>query len=264
MGNTNNSNSQEVKIGVVGAGYWGPNLIRNFKSLPDCSLKMVCDLDKEKLKHLGQLYPDLRFTMNYEDIINDKEINTVVIATPVSTHYPLAMKSLGAGKHTFIEKPLASSVAQCQEMIDLANKKKLTLMVGHTFVYTSTVRKIKEIIDSGEIGNVLYISARRLNLGLFQKDINVAWDLAPHDISIILYLLKDLPSSVSCQGNSHITPKIEDVTSICLTFPNSIFAIIQSSWLDPKKVREITIIGSKKMILYDDTQPLEKLKIYES
>ncbi len=260
----NQPNSTRIPIiGVVGCGYWGPNLIRNFKSLPGCKLKRVCDLDNAKLGHILSLYPDVETTNDYNDLINDREINTVVIATPVSTHYPLAMKSLAAEKHTFIEKPLATSSYQCMEMIELSLKKSLVLMVGHTFIFTQAVRRIKEIIDSGEIGQVLYISARRLNLGLFQKDINVAWDLAPHDISIILYLLNALPVSVSCQGNSHITQGIEDVTNISITFPNSIFAMIQSSWLDPKKVREITIIGKKKMIVYDDMQPLEKIKIYD-
>lgn len=263
MNNMQNPSSGQVTIGVVGCGYWGPNLIRNFSSLTDCRLKCVCDMDDKKLAHIRSLYPGIEATRNFDDLINDPEINTIVIATPVSTHHPLAMKSLGAGKHTFIEKPLASSVAHCREMIALAEKNGLTLMVGHTFIYTPAVRKIKEIIDAGEIGDVLYISARRLNLGLFQKDINVVWDLAPHDISIILYLLGTQPENVNCQGNSHINPNIEDVSSLSMTFPNSVFAMVQSSWLDPKKVREITIVGKKKMIVYDDTSPLEKIKIYD-
>jgi predicted dehydrogenase len=263
MENTNKSSSHIATIGVVGCGYWGPNLIRNFSSLPECRLKTVCDMDEKKLTHIKSLYPNVVTTSNFDDLINDSEINTIVIATPVSTHHPLACKALRAKKHTFIEKPLAINSVQCQEMIDLASKNSLVLMVGHTFIFTQAVRRIKEIIDSGEIGPVLYISARRLNLGLFQKDINVAWDLAPHDISIILYLLNALPVNVSCQGNSHITQGIEDITNISITFPNSIFAMIQSSWLDPKKVRELTIIGKKKMVIYDDMQPLEKIKIYD-
>jgi predicted dehydrogenase len=181
----------------------------------------------------------------------------------VRTHFPLATQSLKAGKHTFLEKPMAASADQCKQLIDLAAARSLTLMVGHTFVYTSPVRKIKELIASGEIGEVMYISSRRLNLGLFQSDINVAWDLAPHDISIILHVLNRDPVSVNCQGKAHVKPNIEDVTNMTINFANGGIALIQSSWIDPRKVREITIVGSKKMIVYDDNEPLEKLKIYD-
>ena len=252
-----------LKIGVVGCGYWGPNLLRNFNSLEDCIVKTVCDRDDKRLNHMKSLYPCISITNEYSDIINDDSINAVVIATPVFTHYSLAMQSLNAGKHTFIEKPLASSVEQSRELVETAIKNNLILMVGHTFVYTPQVRKIKEIIDSGEIGELMFISSRRLNLGLFQKDINVAWDLAPHDLSIVLYLTGEAPESVSCTGKAHINPDIEDITNITMNFSGGCFALVQSSWIDPRKVREMTIVGTKKMIVYDDLEPLEKIKIFD-
>ena len=250
-------------IAVIGCGYWGPNLVRNFRSLPGVKVGVICDKSRERLEHLGRLYPEAEKTTDLARIIEDSSIDMVAIATPVSTHHALATACLKAGKHTFVEKPLAVTSTQCSQMIELAEAKSLILMVGHTFVYTTTVRKIKEIVDSGEIGDLMYISCRRLNLGLFQKDINVAWDLAPHDLSIILYIIGKKPVSVNCQGKAHVTPGIEDITNISLSFSNGEFATIQSSWIDPRKVREITIIGSKKMIVYDDTEPLEKVKIYD-
>lgn len=252
-----------LKVGVVGCGYWGPNLIRNFNALEDCEVRKVCDSSRERLAHMKGLYPELMITTEYSDLVNDKEIDAIVIATPVYTHHSLAMQSLGANKHTFIEKPLTGSVSESKELVDLAEKNNLTLMVGHTFIYTPSVRKIKEIIDSGDIGEVMYIGSRRLNLGLFQKDINVAWDLAPHDISIILYLLGNDPETVSCQGMAHINPNIEDVTNLTMNFNNGCLAMVQSSWIDPRKIREMTIVGTKKMIVYDDLEPLEKIKIYD-
>ncbi len=250
-------------VAVIGCGYWGPNLVRNFRGLSDVTMSVICDKSRERLGHVGKLYPEVETTVDVKRVFDDPLIDMVAIATPVFTHFALASECLKKGKHVFVEKPLASSAAECKEMIRLAEEKSLVLMVGHTFVYTQTVRKIKEIVDSGEIGDVMYVSCRRLNLGLFQKDINVAWDLAPHDLSIILYLLNKKPVSVNCQGKAHVSPTVEDVTNISLTFPNGGFAMIQSSWIDPRKVREITIVGTKKMIVYDDTEPLEKIKIYD-
>jgi len=252
-----------INIAVVGCGYWGPNLVRNFNSLPESKVKLICDIDQGRLKHMKQIYPEVETTTDFERLINNGNVDAVVIATPVHLHFDFARKSLLTGKHTFIEKPMASSTAQCQELIELAEKQRLTLMVGHTFIYTSTVRKIKEIVNSGDIGKIQYISSQRLNLGLFQKDINVAWDLAPHDIYIILYIMNEAPESVNCQGKANVTPGIEDVTNMSLNFPDGGFATIQSSWLDPSKIRRMIIVGSKKMILYDDTEPLEKIKIYD-
>lgn len=252
-----------VNVAVVGCGYWGPNLIRNFRSLPECRVKTICDAKPERLDYLRQIYPDVQTTTEYSRIVIDPAIDAVALATPVHTHYLLASQSLEAGKHTFIEKPMADSSKHCIDLIDLAEGRGLTLMVGHTFVYTAPVLKIKEIIASGEIGEVMYISSRRLNLGLFQKDINVAWDLAPHDISIILFVMDHDPVSVNCQGKAHINPTIEDVTNMTINFSNGGIAMVQSSWIDPRKIRETTIVGSKKMIVYDDNEPLEKIKIYD-
>jgi len=252
-----------VNVAVVGCGYWGPNLVRNFQSLPDCKVKTVCDTNPQSLEHQKHIYPEVKTTTRYEDILSDSAIEAVALATPVHTHHPLAAQSLGAGKHTFIEKPMATSSEHCRALIDLAEARQLTLMVGHTFVYTAPVLKIKEIIASGEIGEVMYISSRRLNLGLFQKDINVAWDLAPHDVSIILFVLDHDPVSVNCQGKAHVNPAIEDVTNMTINFANGGIAMIQSSWIDPRKIRETTIVGTKKMIVYDDNEPLEKIKIYD-
>ncbi|MGA2243426.1 MAG: Gfo/Idh/MocA family oxidoreductase [Verrucomicrobiota bacterium] len=254
---------KKIKVGVAGCGYWGPNLIRNFRSLADCQLKMMCDLNVARLKHLKSLYPEVGSAVDYDHMLNGVNLDAVVIATGVKAHFPMAKASLRAGKHTFIEKPMASSVEQCEELVDLARQKGVILMTGHTFLYSPVVRKIKEIIDKGDLGEIRYISARRLNLGLFQKDINVAWDLAPHDLSIILALMGEMPQTVNCRGSAHVTPGIEDVTTMCLSFSKERSATIQSSWLDPRKVREMTIVGSKRMIVYDDLAPLEKIRVFD-
>jgi predicted dehydrogenase len=252
-----------IKIGVAGCGYWGPNIIRSFNSLPNCQMKMVCDLSKERLLHIEKLFPAAKTTCSFEDLLKDEEVDAIAIATPVRFHFPMARESLLAGKHTFVEKPMATSSAECRELIEIAREKELSLMVGHTFVYSSPVIKIKEIIDSRDLGDLLYISSRRCNLGLCQKDINVAWDLAPHDLSIILHILNQMPASVNCQGKAHMNKKIEDVTNMTLNFNNGGFATIQSSWLDPNKVREMTFVGSKRMLVYNDIEPMEKIKIYD-
>jgi predicted dehydrogenase len=252
-----------LNIAIAGCGYWGPNLIRNLRTTPGCKVWGVCDLDPTRLQHMLNLYPDIRVTTDFQEVVNNPEIDGIAIATPVSKHFPMALKALESGKHIFIEKPMASSTEECEILIDTAESRGLTLMVGHTFLYTPVVQKIKQIIDAGDLGEVLYISARRLNLGLFQKDINVAWDLAPHDISIILYLLGEEPVAVNCQGKAHLHPGIEDVTNASLTFRNGKFATIQSSWLDPNKVREMTIVGSRRMCVYNDLEPMEKIKIYD-
>jgi predicted dehydrogenase len=256
--------NRRLKLGVVGCGYWGPNLIRNFRSLPDCDLTMMCDLQEKRLRHLKSLYPELEGVMDYPAMLNGAGLDAVVIATSVGLHYEMAKASLLAGKHTFIEKPMARSSAECEELVQIAEANGLVLMIGHTFLYSAPVRRIKEIVDRGDIGELRYISCRRLNLGLFQKDINVTWDLAPHDISIVLYIMEKLPESVNCLGHSNVTPGIEDITSLSLSFAKGRFATITSSWLDPRKVREITIVGTRRMIVYDDVQPLEKIKIYDS
>ncbi|MCW5554711.1 MAG: Gfo/Idh/MocA family oxidoreductase [Verrucomicrobiae bacterium] len=258
------TNKRIIRAGVVGCGYWGPNLIRNLRQSPDCQLKIICDASEQRLRHMQRLHPDVATTSSFEKLLKDPELDAVVIATPVRFHFDMAKACLNAGKHVFIEKPMARTVAEGEELVALAESQGLVLMVGHTFLFSPAVRRMKEIIDSGDIGELQYISARRLNLGLFQKDINVAWDLAPHDISIILHLLDEQPVSVSCQGNSHVTRGIEDVTMMYLNFRKNRCAFIQNSWLDPKKVRQMTIVGSRRMIVYDDIEPLEKLKVYDS
>jgi predicted dehydrogenase len=224
----------------------------------------MCDISAERLKHLRPLYPEVRGEMNYEEMLANGGLDAVAVATSVKMHYPMAKAALEAGKHTLIEKPMAASAAQCEELIEIAKQNGLVLMVGHTFLYSPAVKKIKEIVDRGDLGQIRYICARRLNLGLYQKDINVAWDLAPHDISIILHLLQEFPESVNCSGSAHVTPGIEDVTSMCLRFGKDRSAIIHSSWLDPRKVREMTIVGSKRMVVYDDVLQQEKIRIFDA
>ncbi len=252
-----------ISVGVVGCGYWGPNLIRNFRSLSDCRLKSICDVSEERLRHLQSLYPEVETETKFDKLLSDPNLDVIVVATSVKHHFPMAKAALLAGKHTFIEKPMASSLEQCEELVAIAKKQGLILMVGHTFLYSPAVRKIKELVDKGDVGEIRYISARRLNLGLFQKDINVAWDLAPHDISIILYIMGETPLRINCVGAAHVTPGIEDVTAMHLHFSEEKTATIQSSWLDPKKVREMTIVGSKRMIVYDDIVAQEKIKIFD-
>ena len=256
--------SKSINVGVVGCGYWGPNLVRNFRSLADCSLQVMCDLSEARLAHLKSLYPEVEGSTDYNHMLNGAGLDAVIIATAVKSHYPLAKASLMSGKHTFIEKPMAYTSAECEELVDLARRKGLVLMTGHTFLFSPAVRKIKEIVNGGDIGEIRYICARRLNLGLFQKDINVAWDLAPHDISIILHIMGDWPTTVNCHGSAHITPGIEDVTTMWLSFPGDRSAIIHSSWLDPRKIREMTIVGSKRMVVYDDVSPLEKIRLFDA
>ena len=253
----------KINVGVVGCGYWGPNLVRNFHALSDCRVRMVCDPDENRRHHMTSLFGGVEAVGAFDRMLNGSGLDAVVIATPVRSHYELAKASLESGKHTFIEKPMAMSSVECEALIDVADQKGLTLMVGHTFLYSSPVRKIKQIIKDGDIGAVQYISSRRLNLGLFQKDINVAWDLAPHDISIVLYLLDDVPVAVNCQGRANVTPGIEDVTSMSVEFRHGEFACIHNSWLEPRKVREMTIVGTRRMIVYDDVEPLQKIRIYD-
>src|ERR1700716_1307654 len=254
---------KSISVGALGCGCWGPLLVRNFKNLPNCDLTAVCDVSEVRLKHMRGLYPDVEYATDYQQFLNGSGLDAVVIATPVKHHHALAKASLNAGQHTFLEKPMAATSAECEELVEIAERKGLVLMVDHTFLYSSPVRKIVEIAQSGDLGDIRYINSRRLNLGLFQKDINVAWDLAPHDISIILHVLGELPLTVNCQGNAHVTPGIEDVTNMSLTFRQNRFATVQSSWLEPRKIREMTIVGTRRMIVYDDLQTVEKIKIYD-
>ncbi len=251
-----------LKIGVIGCGYWGPNLIRNFNKTSGCEMTICCDMQDDRLARIKSLFPHIETTKNHEDLLNS-DLDAVAIATPVWTHYPLAKSFLEAGKHVFVEKPLTPSSEECQELIELAASKNLVLMVGHTFEYTAAVNKIKEIVESGELGDILYVNSTRVNLGLFQQDINVIWDLAPHDISIITYVLEQEPTKVNAQGMSHFKEGIEDVAMTTMTFDSGTIAFIRNSWIDPNKVRSMIFVGSKKMLVYDDLSPNEKIKIYD-
>lgn len=253
-----------LSIGVVGLGYWGPNLARNFSQLPDCRLGAMCDIDLERLQKTSSMHPGATLFSSFDLMLEGSNLDAIAVATPVPSHFPLAKAALLAGKHVLVEKPLASSVAECQELIELAECRGLNLMVGHTFLYSEPIQMIKNYIDSGDLGEIRYINSQRLNLGLFQKDINVVWDLAPHDISIILHLLGRTPDFVNCQGNAHITAGIEDVSNLSLSFQSGQFATIQSSWLEPRKVRQMTIVGTRKMIVYNDIEPMEKIRIYDT
>jgi predicted dehydrogenase len=252
-----------IRAGVIGYGYWGPNLVRNFMSAPGSAVTRVCDLREERLTPLHKLYPGLKTCNHSEDLINDPAIDAVVIATPVSSHFELAMAALKAGKHVLVEKPLASTSDQARRLIDEAAARKLVLLVDHTFVYTPAVRKMREIIVSGQLGQIYYYDAVRVNLGLFQHDVNVIWDLAIHDLSVMDYVLPDKPVAVSATGISHIPGQPENVAYITLFFASPQIAHVHVNWLTPVKVRHTLIGGSEKMILYDDLEPSEKLKVYD-
>ncbi len=250
-------------VAVVGLGYWGPNWIRNFYTLQCAQRVVACDLSSERLNHVKNLYPSIDTTQSFEEVIKDPDIEGVVIATPVSTHYRLAKQCLEADKAVVVEKPMATSRGEAADLVRLARLRDRVLMAGHTFEYSAPVLKLRELISSGEIGEVLYISSVRANLGLFQHDVNVAWDLATHDISIILMLLGQMPESVSCQGQSHFRREVEDVALITLHLPHNVIAFIHVSWLDPNKIRRTTIVGSRRMLVYDDTALQEKIRIYD-
>ncbi|MEW6442915.1 MAG: Gfo/Idh/MocA family oxidoreductase [bacterium] len=252
-----------VNIGIIGCGYWGPNLIRNFLQLPNCRVLMCCDFDTKKLDRMKTLFPGIQITTDHNQLLQNPAIDAIGIATPVRSHHELARLALLRGKHVFVEKPLCHSTDCCVDLIRLAEAQRKVLMVGHTFEYTAAVNKIKEIVSRGELGDILYVQSMRLNLGLFQKDINVIWDLAPHDISIITYVLGKTCLSVNCQGGAHYQKGIEDVATMTLFFSDATIAFIHNSWLDPNKIRWTTIVGTKKMLVYNDTEPQEKIKIYD-
>lgn len=251
-----------LRVGVIGYGYWGPNLVRNFMSCPGSSVVAVSDLVEDRLLPLRKQYPNLRITSDSKQLIQDPSIDAIVIATPVSSHFELAMSALRAGKHVLVEKPIASNSDHANQIIDEAAKRGLVLMVDHTFVYTEAVRKMRELITSGELGEIYYYDAVRVNLGLFQHDVNVIWDLGIHDLSIMDYVLPNKPVAISATGISHVPGQPENVAYITLFFPDRQIAHIHVNWLAPVKVRHTLIGGSEKMILYDDIEPSEKVKVY--
>ncbi len=251
-----------IRVGVAGYGYWGPNLVRNGVEHEEIDVVRVCDMDETRLKGVKRRYPHIQTTTSFDDLLKS-DIDAVIIATPVSTHAPLAMQALKAGKHVLIEKPIASTLKEAQELVDLSRKVGRILMVDHVFVYTPAVKKIKEICRQGQLGEIIYFDAVRTNLGAFQKDVNVIWDLAVHDVSIMQYILGQKPVSCSATGLSYFGNHLESIAYMTLFFPSNVIAHFHLSWASPVKVRTILLGGDKKMILYDDTQASEKIKVFD-
>jgi predicted dehydrogenase len=253
-----------INIGVVGYGYWGPNVARNFHSSPDVKLTAVSDISEKRLGLAQNHYPFIKGLKDPLELIRSNDVDAVAIVTPVFTHFELAKEALNAGKHIFVEKPFTSTSAQARELIDLAAKKKLKIMVDHTFLFTGAVKKIKQVIDSGELGRLLFYDSVRVNLGLFQHDINVIWDLAPHDLSIMAHVIDRKPLAISAHGSVHFEGGYEDIAYLCIDFENNGFlAHFHVNWLSPVKIRQTLISGDKKMLVWDDLNPDEKVKIYD-
>jgi predicted dehydrogenase len=253
----------KLRVGIVGCGYWGHNLTRNFLELKDVEVKTVCDFDLTALARMKRRYPAVDLSSNYEDILSDSRIDGVIIATPVSTHYPFARKALQKGKHVLVEKPLATSSTQALDLIELADRQGKVLMVDHTFLYTGAVRHLKSLIDSGEVGDLLYFDSVRISLGLVQSDINVLWDLAPHDFSIMNYLCDRDPISISATGMKHLGCPFENIAYVSARFEDNLIAHFHLNWLAPVKVRTTLVGGSKKMVVYNDMETSEKIKVYD-
>ena len=253
-----------VGIGVVGYGYWGPNLVRNFAATPGVRVVAVSDLSPDRLATVKAYYPAIRTTTHYEDLLRDPDIDAVVIATPVSSHFRLAMQALEAGKHVLVEKPLALNSGQAALLVDEAERRDLVLMVDHTFVYHGSIRRIRELIESGQVGKLHYFDSTRVNLGLFQRDVDVHWDLAVHDLSIMDYLIGRTPVSVAATGAAHVPGQPVNIAYLTCFFEDSLIAHINVNWLAPVKIRKTMICGDRQMIVYDDLEPSEKVKVYDS
>lgn len=253
----------EITVGVIGCGYWGPNLLRNFAENERAQLAWICDTDEARLAAMSRRYPAARTANDYQQLLADPDLNAIAVVTPVATHYQIAKQALLAGKHVLVEKPLTATAREAEELIELADRNGLTLMVDHTFVYTGAVRKMKEILASDELGDLLYFDSIRINLGLFQRDINVLWDLAPHDLSIMDYLIERQPIGVSALGSCHIEPGIENIAYLVMRFADDFIAHFHFNWLAPVKIRRTLIAGARKMILYDDIEPTEKVRVYD-
>ena len=253
-----------IKTGIIGYGYWGPNIVRNFDANSDINILKVCDKSEDRLSILKDNYPTIKPVKDEDEIINDLEIDLVGIITPVFTHYELAKKALNSGKHVFIEKPFTSTSDQAKELIEIAEKKNLLIMVDHTFLFTGAVRKMKELIENGTLGDLYYYNSVRINLGLFQHDINVIWDLAPHDISIMNYIIPDKkPLSVNAVGAGHIRRELADVAYLTVKYEDDFIAHFNSNWLSPVKIRQTLVAGNKKMLVWDDLEQDNKIKIYD-
>jgi len=251
-----------IRMGVIGYGYWGPNIVRNFNSLDGSRVVAVCDLNEELLKKAQKAYPHLRVTTRSDELISATDVDVIAIVTPVFTHFELAKKALEMGKHVLVKKPFTYTTAQAEELIELAEKRHLKILVDHTFLYTGAVRKIKQLIEDGTLGDLCYFDSTRVNLGLFQHDVNVVWDLAPHDLAIMDYLIQEKPTAVVATGQAHING-MEDMSYITVYFPNKIIAHINVNWLSPVKVRTTLIGGLKKMLVWNDLDPDEKIKVYD-
>jgi len=251
-----------IRIGVIGYGYWGPNIVRNFYNVQGASVTYVCDMDPRALERAKKTYPALEVTSNCEDVLSSREVDAVAVVTPLATHFSLSKKALENGKHVFVEKPFTRTIAQAEELIELADKKHLKIMVDYTFLFTGAVRKIKELIDNNSLGLLYYYDSTRVNLGLFQSDTNVVWDLAPHDLSIMDYLIHKEPEAVVATGEKHVNGT-EDVAYITMYFPDNIIAHFNVNWLSPVKVRTTLIGGEKRMLVWNDLEADEKIKVYD-
>src|SRR5712692_489520 len=252
-----------MKIGVIGYGYWGPNLVRNFAEVEDVEIKCCADKVAGRRALVKKRYPFVNAAESADEIFGDPEVDAVVIATPVSTHYPLVKQALERGKHVLVEKPMTQTVAEGEELAQLAEKAGLVLMVDHTFIYTGAVRKMKEILEVGEMGELHYLDSVRVNLGQFQHDIDVLWDLGPHDLSILTYLVPDSPQYVSATGADHTGSGLMDVVYLTVHFPNNFLAHFHVNWLSPVKIRQMLIGGSRRMLVYNDMEPSEKIRVYD-
>ncbi len=253
----------KIGIGIIGYGYWGPNLVRNFYETSTARVVSVSDLNDNRLAAVRSRYPTIKTATDYRDLLKDPSVDAILVATPVATHFPLALEALKAGKHVLVEKPIASTAAETSILIDEASKRELVLMVDHTFVYTSAVRKIDDLVKSGEMGDIYYYDSVRINLGLFQTDVNVIWDLAVHDLTIMDVVIPAKPLVVSATGISHVPGKPENIAYLTMYFDNNVIAHIHVNWLAPVKLRRTLISGSRRMIVYDDIEPSEKIKIYD-
>ena len=252
-----------LSVGVIGFGYWGPNIVRNFMATQDVAVNAICDLNQQELNRARKLYPQIRVTCDYRDIIKASDIDIVAVITPVSTHFELAKAALEQGKHVFVEKPFTRTTAEAEELIATAKRKNLKIMVDHTFIFTGSVQKIKELLDDEILGKLYYFDSTRVSLGKFQPDTNVVWDLATHDFSIIDFVIKDKPVAVTTHGLDHVGSGFENLVYIILHFEGNFMAHITASWLSPVKIRSVLIGGEKKMLVWDDLEVDERIKVYD-
>ena len=252
-----------IRVGVIGYGYWGPNLVRNFRECPATQVVAIADLSEDRLAAASRAHPGVRMTRDYRELLQDAKVDAVAISTPVTTHFPLALEAIRAGKHVLVEKPMTASSEEALRLIDEAERKRVVLMVDHTFVYTGAVRKIRELIQKGSLGEIYYYDSVRVNLGLFQHDVDVIWDLAVHDLSIMEYILPEFPVAISATGIGHVQGAAENIAYVTAFYSSALIAHLNVNWLSPVKVRKTLIGGSRQMIVYDDLEASEKVKLYD-